>query len=393
MDLSDSPSEAAFRHEARTFLEQHVHEVPADLSDESDEAESIPVRKKWQRTLFDNGWAAITWPERHGGRGLGPVEQISWNQECVRAKTPSSINIVGIGMAGPAIIEHGSDEQRDRYLSRILSGEEIWCQLFSEPNAGSDLPALATSAKRDGDEWVVNGQKVWSSAAHFADWGILLARTDSSVPKRKGITFFLVDMTTPGVTVRPLRQMNGKTHFNEVFLDDVRIPDGNRVGEVGGGWGVATTTLLHERMAVGGSMGVFNMDDLIGLANSRGDVSPHERDLLARTYIYDRCLELLNARVMSKLAHGEIPTAEGSIAKLALTRMLAAAANTALSILGPRAIAEPGIWQNLFLITPGIRVGGGTDDIQRNMIAERVLGLPRDEDESRTLPFDQLRRN
>ena len=234
---------------------------------------------------------------------------------------------------------------------------------------------------------------MWSSAAHFADWGILLARTDSSVPKRKGITFFLVDMTTPGVTVRPLRQMNGKTHFNEVFLDDVRIPDGNRVGEVGGGWGVATTTLLHERMAVGGSMGVFNMDDLIGLANSRGDVSPHERDLLARTYIYDRCLELLNARVMSKLAHGEIPTAEGSIAKLALTRMLAAAANTALSILGPRAIAEPGIWQNLFLITPGIRVGGGTDDIQRNMIAERVLGLPRDEDESRTLPFDQLRRN
>lgn len=393
MDLSDSPSEAAFRAEAREFLERHVHEVPSDLEHEGDAdwKGRLSALRYWQRLLFDNGWAAITWPEEHGGRGCGPVEQIIWNQECVRAKAPSSLAIVGIGMAGPAIIGHGTDEQRKRYLSNILSGEEIWCQLFSEPAAGSDLAALVTRAERDGDDWVVNGQKVWSSGAHFSEWGILVARTDPTVPKHAGLTFFVLDMSSPGVTVRPLRQMNGEVHFNEVFLDDVRIPDCNRLDEVGNGWSVVRTTLLHERMTIGGSISVFHMDELISLAHEKGELTGVERDALARVYTYDRCVDLLNFRIMSKLAHGEIPTAEGAIAKLALVRLLSTAADTALGLMGPDAMVEAGPWRNLFLIAPGIRVGGGTDEMQKNMAAEQVLGLPREADESRKLPFNEVR--
>ncbi len=392
MDLADSATEAAFRAEARVFLEGNIHLAPSDLADPAGEWEQgLAARKQWQRVLYDNGWAAITWPAHHGGRGLGPVEQIIWNQECVRARAPSSISIVGIGMAGPALIEHGTDDQRERYLSKILSGEEIWCQLFSEPDAGSDLASVTTRAERDGDGWVVNGQKVWSSGAHFSQRAILLARTDATVPKHKGLTFFVLDMQSPGVTVRPLRQMNGGAHFNEVFLDQVRIPDTCLVGEPGEGWRVATTTLLHERMTLGGSLGLFHMEDLIDLARKHQPLPAHVRDLVARAYTYERCLEYLNARIMSKLSAGEIPTAEGSITKLAVTRMLSTAADSALAILGSSSLTEPGPWIDLFLVNPGIRIGGGTDNIQKNMAAERVLGLPREADESRELPFNQVR--
>lgn len=393
MDLCDSPAEEAFRLEARTFLEEHADEAPDELIDSASEWEvSLAASKEWQRLLYESGWAAITWPEEYGGRGGSPVDQIIWNQECDRARSPSSVNIVGIGMAGPALIGHGTDEQRDRYLSRILSGEEIWCQLFSEPDAGSDLAGLSTRAERDGDEWVVHGQKVWSSGAHFSRRAILLARTDQSVAKHKGLTFFAMDMESPGVTVRPLRQLNGEVHFNEVFLDGVRIPDRDRIDEPGEGWRVAVTTIMHERMALGGALGLFHMEDLLSFAREQDHISDHNRDLLARAYIYDRCLEFLNARVMSKLAAGEIPTAEGSIAKLAMTKVLSAATDAAFGILGPRAVTESGPWQNLFLLIPGIRVGGGTDEVQRNMIAERVLGLPREPDQTRELPFNQIRR-
>lgn len=393
MDFRDSPEEEAFRREAREFLEANIHEAPGDLSEVAGEwARSLDARKNWQRILFENGFAAITWPVAHGGRGLGPVEQIIWNEERSRARAPSPVNIVGIGMAGPALIEHGTDEQRARFLSKILSGEEIWCQLFSEPDAGSDLAAIATRAERDGDDWVVTGQKVWSSGAHFSQRAILLARSDPTLPKHKGITFFALDMDSPGVTVRPLRQMNGETHFNEVFLDEVRIPDADRVGEPGEGWRVATTTIMHERMALGGSLGVFHMEDLLEMARKHSPLGPHTRDLLARAYTYHQCLEYLNARVVSKLGAGEIPTAEGGITKLAVTRMLETSAEAALAVLGADSIAQPGPWQDLFLITQGIRIGGGTDFIQKNMLAERVLGLPREPDTSREIPFNELRR-
>lgn len=393
MDLSDSPSEAAFRAEARAFLDGHVHEVPSDLDHEGDAdwGGRLDALHAWQTLLYENGWAAITWPAQHGGRGLGPVEQIIWNQECERAKAPSSLAIVGIGMAGPAIFSHGTDEQKQRYLSKILSGEEVWCQLFSEPNAGSDLAALSTKAERDGGDWVVNGQKVWSSGAHFSQWGILVARTDPTVPKHAGLTFFLVDMSSPGVEVRPLRQMNGEVHFNEVFLDNVRIPDANRIDEVGNGWAVTKTTLMHERMTIGGSLGLFHMEELLEFARSKEDLTAIQRDEIAKVYTYNKCVDLLNFRIMSKLASGEIPTAEGAIAKLALVRMLSAAGNVAFDLMGPAAVAEQSPWRSLFLITPGIRIGGGTDEVQKNMAAEGVLGLPRETDESRKLPFNQVR--
>lgn len=394
MDLNDSPAEAAFRKEARAFLDRHAPGVRAHFDGSSfhDLAPMLEVMLQWQRVLFDNGWSAITWPPEHGGRGGGPVEQIIWNQECNRAGVPAPINIVGTGMAGPAIIAHGSEAQRARYLQRILDGSELWCQLFSEPDAGSDLASLRTRAVRDGDGWVVTGQKVWSSGAHFADWGILLTRTNPAAPKHKGITFFLLDMSSPGVTVQPLRQATGDAHFSEVFLDDVGIPDANRIGEVDGGWAVAVTTLLHERMSLGGSLGVFQMQDLIDLAAKSGPLDPAARDRIAGVYCRDRILELLNARIVSKLGAGEIPTAEGSIAKICATRVLTDAADAAIAIGGPDLLVGTGPWQRLFLWAPGIHIGGGTDEVQRNAVAERVLGLPREDDPSRTLPFDEIPR-
>lgn len=390
MDLNDSPAEAVFRKEARGFLEREGHLV-RDLEVSSADWEPVlAVLTKWQRVLFDGGWAAITWPEEYGGRGCGPVEQIIWNQECSRAGVPASINVVGIGMAGPAIIAHGSDEQRARFLANILSGAEVWCQLFSEPDAGSDLAGVRTRAVRDGDAWVVSGQKVWSSGAHFAKRGILLARTDTGVPKHDGITFFLVDMASPGITVRPLRQVTGEAHFSEVFLDEVRIPDRDRVGEPEGGWPVAVTTILHERMALGGSLGIFQIEDLLALARSAAPLDAALRDRIVGVYSRDRCLEFLNARVISKLGAGKIPTAEGSIAKLCAARVFTDAADAAFAALGPRSLIEANAWQRLFLLAPGIHIGGGTDEVQRNAVAERVLGLPRDTDLSRTAPFAEV---
>jgi len=394
VDLNDSPSEAIFRKDARAFLDAHATLVRDDLADVTPEdlEPYLDVMVRWQRILFDNGWAAITWPTEHGGRGGGPVEQIIWNQECQKAAVPASINIVGIGMAGPAIIAHGTDAQRSRYLPNILSGEEIWCQLFSEPDAGSDLAAVRTRAVRDGEDWVVTGQKVWSSGAHYARWGILLARTDPTVPKHSGITFFLVDMQSPGVTVRPLRQVTGEAHFSEVFLDEVRIPDCNRVGEPEQGWSVAVTTILHERMALGGSLAVFKLQDLLDLARASAPLDAVARDRVARVYSQDRVLDFLNARMISKLGAGEIPTAEGSIAKICAAKLFSDAADAAIAISGPEMLTGDSEFKRLFLWAPGIHIGGGTDEVQRNAVAERVLGLPREKDESRVIPFDELSR-
>ncbi|MCC7077225.1 MAG: acyl-CoA dehydrogenase family protein [Acidimicrobiia bacterium] len=387
MDLKDSPAEAAFRKEAVAFLEEHASFVRHLDMSHGEWEPMVATLTRWQHILFEHGWAAITWPAEYGGRGCGPVEQIIWNQECSRFGVPASINIVGIGMAGPAIIAHGTDVQRERFLPRILDGEEIWCQLFSEPDAGSDLAAVRTRAVRDGDSWVVSGQKVWSSGAHFAQRGILLTRTDPTLPKHGGITFFLLDMQSPGVTVRPLRQITGEAHFNEVFLDEVRIPDSDRVGDPAGGWPVAVTTIMHERMTLGGSLGVFQRDDLVDLARAATPLDPVVRDRIMRVYSRDRCLDFLNARVISKLGAGQVPTAEGSIAKLCAARVFTDAADVALTVLGPPALTDENPWQRLLLIAPGIHLGGGTDEVQRNAVAERVLGLPREADRSRTDPF------
>ncbi|MDJ0785376.1 MAG: acyl-CoA dehydrogenase family protein [Myxococcota bacterium] len=399
MDFRDSPSEAAFRAEACAFLDAHAPEKLGDYwSDDASPEEVLAQHRSWQRTLYDHGWGAITWPQEHGGRGLGPIEQIIWNEELSRRGISGSLFMVGIGMAGPTLIAHGTEEQKARHLDPLLSAEEIWCQLFSEPGAGSDLAAVGTRAERDGEaedaDWIVNGQKIWSSGAHYADFGILIARTDVSVPKHQGITYFLLDMKTPGIEVRPTVEMTGDSHFNEVFFSDVRIPDSARLGAVGGGWGVTQTTLMNERMAMGGVEGMLSFDELRDFVREHaGEIDGVLRDELVRLYGWLKALQLLNARVVTKLGKGVIPTAESSVMKLQIARIMTKAADLALRAAGPEGLARKGYWQNQFLFSPAWHIAGGTDQIQKNVAAERVLGLPREPDPSRELPFEELRRS
>ena len=394
MDLHDSPAEAAFRAEARAFLRAHAHQGKLDYyGDEVSTPELVSAAKRWQRTLYEFGWAALHWPARYGGRDLGPVELIIWNQELGRAGVGESLFVVGIGMAGPTLIAHGSEEQKARFLPPMLRGDEVWCQLFSEPGAGSDLASLSTRAVQDGTDWVVNGQKVWCSGGHYADFGILLARTDPKAPKHKGITYFLVDMRTRGIEVRPLRQMNGAAHFTEVFLADVRVPDAHRVGPLHQGWSCAMTTLLHERMAIGDIDRMFSFKELVAHARAhRARLDPVLRDELARLYVWVRSLELLNARVISRLGRGSLPAAESSVMKLAIARILSKSADLGLRLLGPEALLRKGPWQDQWLFAPSMHIAGGTDEIQKNIAAERVLGLPRDPLDPRDVPFELLKR-
>ncbi len=394
MDFRDSPQEAAFRAEARAFLEKHAPSERWDYyAEDLDDERMLRLSKAWQRTLFDNGWGAITWPADFGGKGLGPIEQIVWNQELSRVGLGESIFVVGIGMTGPTIMGHGNDEQRARYLAPMLSGDEVWCQLFSEPGAGSDLAGISTRAVRDGDSWIVNGQKVWCSGGHFADFGILLARTNPDVPKHKGITYFLIDMKTPGIEVRPLRQMTGSSHFTEVFLNDVRIPDSARLGPEGGGWAAAMTTLMNERMAMGGIERMFKFETLAEHARANGArLDPVLRDDLARLYTWAKTLELLNARVITKMGAGMDPTSEASVMKLGIARVVTKAADLGLRLSGPDAVLRQGHWVNQFLFAPALHIAGGTDEIQKNVVAETVLGLPREDRIDKNLAFKDLAR-
>ncbi|MDX1649081.1 MAG: acyl-CoA dehydrogenase family protein [Myxococcota bacterium] len=395
MDLHDAPHEAAFRAEVAAFLDAHRPERLGDYwSADASQEEVFAQHRTWQRVLAEHGWAAITWPEAWGGRGKGPIEQIIWNQELSRRGLGESLFVVGIGMAGPTIIAHGREDQKERFLAPMLRADEIWCQLFSEPGAGSDLAGLATRAVRDGDDWVVTGQKTWCSGGHYADFGILLARTDPTVPKHQGITYFLLDMTSPGVEVRPLREMTGESHFNEVFLNEVRVPDAARLGEVGQGWAVAQTTLMNERMAMGGVERMIPFERLRDLLRENPErLDDVARDEAARLYAWIRTLQLLNARVVTKLGRGQIPTAESSVMKLQLARIATLAADVALRALGPEALLRPGYWQNQFLFSPAWHIAGGTDEVQKNVAAERVLGLPREERRDREVPFEDLPRS
>jgi acyl-CoA dehydrogenase len=283
-------------------------------------------------------------------------------------------------MGGPTLIGHATPEQQQRWLPPLRRGEEIWCQLFSEPDAGSDLASLRTAAVEDGDEWVVNGQKVWSSGAHYADFGMLLARTDPTASKHAGITWFALDMTTPGITVRPLRQMNGGAHFNEVFLEDVRIPKANVIGEVNQGWMVAATTLINERLMAGDLLGQDDMvAGIIDLARERGRAAdPLVRDGLARISIQARTLGYLNYRMLTAISQTGMPGPEASVAKLATAKLFADASDLALRLLGPAGAAGDSPWQAARLEAPALRIGGGTDEVLKNVIGERILGLPRE---------------
>ncbi|WP_433364368.1 acyl-CoA dehydrogenase family protein [Actinoplanes sp. CA-142083] len=368
MDFDDTPDEAAWRASVRTFLSQH---------------RAVDDPRAWQATLYEAGFVGVAWPVAAGGRGGTPMQQAIVDQEMAKLGLPALINLIGIGMCGPTVMMHGSDDQRERYLKRLLRADDLWCQLFSEPAAGSDLAGLRTRAVRDDGGWRINGQKVWTTLAHLADYGILLTRTDPAVPKHRGLTMFVVDMKAPGVTVRPLKQMNGDAHFNEVFFDDVLVPDTERLGEPGEGWRVALTTLMSERLSLGGggtSIGPKPEAVARHVAEHIGAL-PADRQVLARQELGRGYVAALGARYtgyrqLSKLSRGELPGPEASAGKLSGTRSARDLTDLAVRVLGGDARVGDNIWQNMQAVLPGMAIAGGSDQVLRNIIGERVLGLP-----------------
>ena len=381
-------AEEELRAEARAWLEANFPPWRASVG--APARYNSEQRRAWHRVQYEGGWGAPTWPVEYGGKGFGPVEYAIWADEKARIGANIPFNVTGFGMAGPTIIAHASPSQKERYLPPLLAGDEIWCQLFSEPGAGSDLANVTTRATRDGDSWIVTGQKVWSSSAHDAAFGILLARYDFDLPKHEGLIYFIVNMRAPGIEVRPLRQISGDAEFNEVFMTDVRIPDSERIGEPGDGWRVAMTTLMFERMSIGSATGgyTFPFERLVALARARGRPGALDRQALADVYTRYKILDLLNARVLSKLRRGEIPTAEGSILKIALADLCSASASLGVHLLGGEGLlmTEGGPTRAL-LEAIAFHIGGGTDEVQKNVVAERVLGLPRDERPDKVGPF------
>ncbi len=390
MDLNLTPDEQTFRDEFRAWLEANV---PAPWTGGSlnseDRGEYVTYLKRWQRTLFEGGWAGISWPKKFGGRGATLMQQAIFQEELALADAPHLIGTIGLSLVGPTIIALGTEEQKARYLPPILSGDEIWCQGFSEPNAGSDLASLGTKGIRDGDDFVVNGQKIWTSFAQMADRCLLLVRTDFDAPKHKGITCLLVDMKTPGISVRPLRQMSGASGFNEVFFSDVRVPVANVLGKINEGWTTAITALMNERANLGTGVQVIfkrNLNALIARArlvdrNGRpASDDPVVRQKLAQAWLELEILRLNTNRALTSLSKSGVPGAEGSVQKIYWSEMNQRLQQTAQEILGPYGQLldfDNGVWQYGYLRSRGNTIEAGTSEIQRNIVAERVLGLPK----------------
>jgi alkylation response protein AidB-like acyl-CoA dehydrogenase len=386
MDFRDNPEEASFRKELRSWMGDNLPEGWRERGHGRGRTEE-DIQKEWARRLYDGGYAGLTWPKEYGGVGAPYTHQAIFLEETARAETPEHIGIIGLGMAGPTIISHGTDEQKTRHLSKILSGEDVWCQGFSEPGAGSDLGSLRTRAERDGDHFVVSGQKVWSSFAHIADYCILLVRTDPDAPKHKGITYLLVDMHADGVEVRPLVQITGDPEFNEIFFNDVRVPVSSVLGEIDDGWRVAMTTLLHERGTLGFALTArleVLTRKLIDLAKETGAADdPLIRDRIARQWTELHALKFTNYRALTTLMKTGVPGPEGSVAKLHWSESNQRLGKLALEIMGSYAQLDGdegiwnGFWQYQQLRSRGNTIEAGTSEILRNIISERVLGLPR----------------
>lgn len=378
MDLTFSESELAFRDELRTWLAEHP--PPPQPADGGDEA-GFAWRREWQRTLSDAGWAAPHWPAEFGGRGATLTQSAIYFEELGRARVPLPANVLGLLLGGPTLMVWGTPEQKERYLPPILTAEEIWCQGFSEPGAGSDLAALQTKAVKDGDEWVVTGQKVWTSAAQWSKWCMLVTRTDADVPKHKGLTYFLLDMEQPGVTVRPLKQITGEAEFNELFLEEARIPDANVVGGVGNGWKVALTTLMNERAGLGFALQVRlrqYLDDLLAAADERGLLEDAAyADKLADLHTRCEAIRLLAWKGLTDVEKYGQPGPEGSLVKWLWSDTNQQATQLAADILGPEALTYGTSWSYELLRARGNTIEGGTTEILKNIVAERVLGLPR----------------
>ena len=392
---------AEFRIRARAWLEANApRRASAGDADGEPGAAGIAEQKAFQAKLYDAGFAGITWPREYGGQGLTNAEQIAFSQEARDFALPTSAFIIGLGMPGPTILELGTEEQKQRYLPKMLRGEEIWCQLFSEPAAGSDVASLITTAARDGDEWVLNGQKVWTSGAQYSDFGAVIARTDPTVPKHAGITMFIVDMHSPGVTVRPLKVATGAAPFNEVFFDQVRLPADSVIGEVNKGWAAAVVMLRNERVAIGTlsapRMSPLAYDSLSRVAARLGrGTDPGLSRRLAELYARERAVRLFAQLLREEAMAGSDPGPRGSVAKLAGAELGMFAAEVAGQVLGPAAVGfesdDVRAVVTAIIAVPGGSIAGGTNEIQRNIIGERVLGLPKDPGVDRNTPFNQLR--
>ena len=397
MHIGDTPEEAAFRVEARTWLEAHAHRRDSHEGKSADHTRDLAGHmqacRDWQRVLYDNNWAGITWPKQYGGRGASAIQSAIFAEEMSQFDVATGAFAVSIGMVGPTLIAHGTPEQQQHHLAPILKGEEVWCQLFSEPGSGSDLASLGTRAVRDGDDWIVNGQKVWTSFGQFADYAILLARTDVDLPKHAGITYFILDMKSPGIDVRPITQITGVQHFNETFLTDVRIPHTNIIGEINAGWKGAQTTLMNERSHIG-SGGTWSVDQLIQLAQQRGLSSDlNIRQGLAQAHARAETLRYMGFRMRTAMSQMRMPGPEALTLKLAYANHWRLTAELATEILGAGAMLwaddapEDNQWGQHLLGQFAIRIGGGTDEIQHNIIAERGLGLPREPQLDKDMPW------
>lgn len=414
MNFDDTPEQAAFRARARAWLDQHApHHLEAELRAAAGtgtaglhSVDPLTAAKAWQHAKAEAGYACPSWPRAYGGGGFSPIERVIWQQEEGIYAQLNGIFSIGHGMCGPTLMAWASDAQKQRFLPPMAHGAEIWCQLFSEPAAGSDLAGLRTRAEPAADgsgDWIINGQKIWTSAAHLADFGLLIARTDPTVPKHKGLTMFFIDMHSPGVDIRPIRQASGQFGFNEVFFTDVRIPDAQRLGAPGQGWDVSLTTLMNERMSIGAAI-TTGFDQIFDLACTleTPDGLPIEdravRSKLATWAVRASGLEYTSMRAISAIARGEIPGPENAIGKLVAATLNQEIATYALDLQAeagiltdPRLAAASGQFQAMLLRSPAMRIEGGSDEILRNIIAERVLGLPGDIRVDKHIPFNEIK--
>jgi alkylation response protein AidB-like acyl-CoA dehydrogenase len=392
MDFTDTPDEAEFRAEVRTWLSDNAEpRAPGMVFKSRYGADDlVDLAKAWQIKKHKAGFSGITMPKTYGGRGGSPMEQVIYNQEEAEFVTPRGVYEIGLGMCIPTMLTYATESQKQRYAPPALKGEEIWCQLFSEPSAGSDVAGLRTRSTRDGDDWIINGQKIWTSGAHFCDYGIIVTRSDPNAPKHKGLTFFFLNMKSPGIEVKRIKQISGTSNFNEVFFTDVRVPDSQRLGKVGEGWRVSITTLMNERLAVGQVAApdfdeIFDLSKSLELDNGPAINDAQVRAKLAHWYIQMQGLKLTKFRTISALSQGETPGPESSITKVVSARKRQEIAHFGVDLMETGGIVfdeatQPmqAMFQEATLSSAGSRIAGGTDEILRNIIAERVLGLPQD---------------
>jgi alkylation response protein AidB-like acyl-CoA dehydrogenase len=410
MDFEDTHEEASFRAEANTWLSANAkvrgRKAAADEMEEMENgaAGQMAASKAWQKKKAEAGYARITWPKGMGGMGGTPMQSIIFGQEEAKYDVVSGAPFaIGLGMCIPTLMVYGNEEAKKRFVWPAVTGEEIWCQLFSEPAGGSDVAGLRTRAEKVGDDWVINGQKIWTTGAQFSDYGILLTRTDPKVPKHKGLTMFYIDMHDKAVDVRPIKQASGGSGFNEVFFTDLRVKDSQRLGEVGQGWQVALTTLMHERLAVGGGQGggidvkeLMNLARTLELEDGPAIKNASVRERIADWYVRSAGLKYTTYRTMTALSRGQQPGPEASIAKVVVASKLQDIAAFAMELEGEAGALKGedapvhGAFQMGWMSAPGLRIAGGTDEILRNIIAERVLGLPPDIRVDKDLPFNEL---